>query len=335
MSTFLIRRLFSMIFVWIGVTLLTFVIANVVPADPVAMRLGPKASPSAVEKMRREMGLDRPLPVQYVRYLGGLLRGDLGTSIWSGRPITRDLGDYLPATLELSIAALLLSVLVGIPLGLWAAIHLNHFPDRLVQSFSAAGLALPLFLFGMLLQLLFYRKLGWLPLDSRINMIYGPPQRITGFYIIDSLLHLDFFRLGSSLIHLLLPAVTLSLPAIGAIARMMRASTIEVLGQEYVRAARARGLPRKLLLWRHVVTNALLPVVTLIGNTFNALLAGTFVVEVVFDWPGLGWYATKVIRALDYGSIVSVTLVIAILCTTVNLIVDLLYRRLDPRIQLT
>ena len=335
MSTFLLRRLFSMIFVWIVVTLLTFLIANVVPADPVAMRLGPKASPASVAKLRGEMGLDRPLPEQYLRYLRGLLRGDLGTSIWSGRPITRDLGDYLPATLELSGAALLLSVLLGIPLGLWAAVHPNRLPDRLVQGFSAAGLALPLFLFGMLLQLLFYRRLGWLPLDSRIDLIYGPPARITGFYLLDSLLHLDFYRLGSSFVHLLLPAVTLSLPAVGTISRMMRASTIEVLGQEYVRAARARGLPHNLLLWRHVVSNALLPVVTLIGNTFNALLAGAFVVEVVFDWPGLGWYATKVIRALDYGSIISVTLVVAVLCTTVNLIVDLLYIKLDPRIQFT
>jgi peptide/nickel transport system permease protein len=335
MSTFLIRRLFSMVFVWIGVTLLTFLIANVVPADPVAMRLGPKANPASIEKMRREMGLDRPLPEQYVRYLGGLLRGDLGTSIWSGRPITRDLGDYLPASLELATSALLLAIFIGIPLGLWAATHPNRFPDRLVQSLSAAGLAVPLFLFGMLLQLLFYRQLGWLPLDSRINLIYGPPHHITGLYILDSLLRLDFYRLGSSFLHLLLPTITLSLPATGAIARMMRASTIEVLGQEYVRAARARGIPHKLLLWRHVVTNALLPVVTLIGNTFNALLAGTFVVEVVFDWPGLGWYATKVIRALDYGSIVSITLVIAVLCTTINLIVDLLYRKLDPRIQMT
>ena len=335
MSTFLVRRMFSMVFVWIGVTLLTFLIANVVPADPVAMRLGPKASPAAIQKMRREMGLDKSLPEQYVRYLIGLLHGNLGTSIWSGRPILRDLGDYLPATIELATSALLLSVALGIPLGLWAATHPGRFPDRLVQNLSAAGLALPLFLFGMLLQLLFYLKLGWLPLDSRINLIYGPPERLTGLYILDSLLRLDFYRLGSSLVHLIMPATTLSLPAIGAIARMMRASTIEVLGQEYIRAARARGIPRRLLLWRHVLANALLPVVTLIGNTFNALLAGTFVVEVVFSWPGLGWYATKVIRALDYGSIVSVTLVIAVLCTLVNLIVDLLYRKLDPRIQLT
>jgi peptide/nickel transport system permease protein len=285
--------------------------------------------------MRREMGLDRPLPEQYLRYLGGLLRGDLGTSIWSGRPITRDLGDYLPATLELATSALLFSIITGIPLGLWAATHSNRFPDRLVQALSATGLALPLFLFGMLLQLLFYRQLGWLPLDSRIDLIYGTPQRVTGLYILDSLLRLDFYHLGSSFTHLLMPAFTLSLPAVGVIARMMRASTIEVLNQEYLRAARARGIPRNLLLWRHVVANALLPVVTLIGNTFNALLAGTFVVEVVFDWPGLGWYATKVIRALDYGSIVSVTLVVAVLCTTVNLIVDLLYQKLDPRIQLT
>jgi peptide/nickel transport system permease protein len=324
-----------MILVWLGVTILTFFLANVVPADPVAMRLGPKASAESVAKLRSELGLDRPLPEQYLRYLGGLLRGNLGTSIWSGRPITADLGDYLPATLELALAALLLSVVVGIPSGLWAATRPDGWVDRLVQSFSAGGLALPLFWFGMVLQLVFSRQLDWLPLNGRASLVYGPPQHLTGLYVLDSLLTLDWFRLGDSLQHLVLPALALSLPAAGAVARMMRASTREVLVQEYTVAARARGIPQKRLLWRHVASNALLPVVTLLGNAFNALLAGTFVVEVVFDWPGLGWYATKVIRALDYGSIVSVTLVVAVLCTTVNLVVDLLYQRLDPRIRLT
>ncbi len=335
MRTFLLRRLFSMVFVWVGVTLLTFFIANVIPADPVAMRLGPKASPEAVELLRHQLGLDRPLPEQYLNYLAGLLRGDLGQSIWSGRPIVSDLGDYLPGSLELAFSALLLSMLMGIPLGLWAGTNPGGPPERIIQWLSAIGLAMPLFWFGMLLQLLFYRQLGWLPLESRIDLIYAAPQHITGFYLLDSLLTLNFRLFGDSLLHLILPAFTLSLPAAGAVARMMRAATLEVLDQEYIRTARAYGVRPRLLVWRHVFRNALLPVVTLLGNIFNALIAGVFVVEVIFDWPGLGWYATKVIRALDYGAIVSVTLIIAVLCTTVNLLVDLLYQKLDPRIHLT
>jgi peptide/nickel transport system permease protein len=207
--------------------------------------------------------------------------------------------------------------------------------DRGVQIFAAFGLALPLFWLALVFQLFFYRNLGWLPLDSRIDLVLGPPQRITGFYLIDSLLVGDPQRFGNSLLHLVMPAVVLSLPTIGAVARMTRASLLEVMTQDYVRTARAKGVPRRLLLWKHVLSNALLPVVTLLGNAFNGLLAGVFVVEVIFNWPGLGWYATRVILASDYGSIVSITLVIAIMATSVNLGVDILYHRLDPRIQLT
>jgi len=324
-----------MLLVWLGVSILTFFIANVVPADPVALRLGPKATPDSIQYWRHEYGLDRPLPEQYIRFMEGLLKGDLGTSIWSGRPIIKDLYDYFPATLELAVVALLLSVFTGIPVGLWAAIRTGKMVDRIIQLISTSGLALPLFWLGLVLQLLFYRRLGILPLDSRVDLVLGPPVRITGLYLVDSLLLFDFERFGNSLIHMILPAFTLSLPATGAVIRMMRASTLDVLTQDFIRAARAKGVPEKLVLFRHVVRNALLPVVTLLGNLFNALLGGVFVVEAVFSWPGLGWYATKVILASDYSSIVSITLVIAVLSTSVNLVIDILYRKLDPRIQLT
>jgi len=188
---------------------------------------------------------------------------------------------------------------------------------------------------ALVFQLFFYRNLGWLPLDSRIDLVMGAPQHVTGFYLVDSLLTGDLPRFADSLRHLVMPAVVLSLPTIGAIARMTRASILEVMGQDYVRTARAKGVPQRLLLWKHVLSNALLPVITLLGNAFNGLLAGVFVVEAIFNWPGLGWYATRVILASDYGSVVSITLVIAIMATSVNLGVDILYHRLDPRIQLT
>ena len=333
MSAFLARRLASMVLVWLGVTVLTFLIANVVPSDPVALRLGPKATPAAIARWRHEFGLDLPLPQQYARYLSGLLRGDLGVSIWSGRPITRDLSDYLPGTLELAVTALLLSAVVGIPMGLWTARDPGGALDKTVQTLATFSLALPLFWLGLVFQLLFYRNLGWLPLGGRIDLLLGPPNRLSGIYLLDSLLTFDGVRFGSSLVHLALPSITLSLPAIGAVARMTRVSILEVMHFDYVRTAYAKGLTARAVLWVHVLRNALLPVVTLLGNLFNGLLAGVFVVEAVFDWPGLGWYATRVILASDYGSVVSITLVIAVLSTLVNLLVDILYHWMDPRIQ--
>ena len=323
-----------MILVWLGVSLLTFLIANVVPVDPVALRLGPKATPEAIVHWRHVYGLDLPLPQQYLNFLGGLAHLDLGNSIWSGRAVVRDLQDYLPATLELSGITILLAIGIGIPLGTLAASTHVRFFDWLVQFYSTVGLALPLFWIGLVFQLLFYRNLNILPFDGRINVILGPPVNITHFYILDSLLKGDWTRLGDTLVHAILPAFTLSLPAAGGVMRMTRGSMLETLGADYVRMAKAKGVPWNLVITRHALRNALLPVVTLLGNTFNALLAGTFVVEVIFNWPGLGWYATKAILASDYGAVVSITLVVAVICTVVNLVVDLLYAALDPRIRL-
>ncbi len=333
MRAYLIRRLLSIMLVWVGVTILTFIIANVVPVDPVALRLGPKASPESIAHWRHEYGLDQPLPVQYIRFLGGVLKLDLGTSIWSGRPIRTDLNDYLPATLELALITLTISLLVGLPLGIAATRTKSKIIDGFIQLFATFGTALPLFWVGLIFQLLFYRNLDILPFDSRIDLILGPPARITGMYILDSLLLADWPRLISSMYHVILPAVTLGLPVVGGVIRMTRGSIMEIRKMEFVRTARAKGVPERLVMNKHILRNALLPVVTLTGNLFNALLAGTFIVEAIFNWPGLGWYATRVILASDYMAVVSITLVVAVLATTVNLIVDLLYGVLDPRIQ--
>jgi peptide/nickel transport system permease protein len=334
MTTFLTRRLFSMLLVWLGVSILTFVIANVVPTDPVALHLGPKATPETIAYWRHKLGYDRSLPEQYLGYMGNLLHGDLGQSIWSGRPVTRDLVDYLPATVELSLMAALLTVLAGIPLGVLAATRPGSLFDRFVLFLANFGLAVPLFWLGLVFQLLFYRQLGWLPIDSRIDLILGPPKLVTGLYILDSLLAGDMARLGSSLVHIILPTLTLAMFTMGAVARMVRASTIDTLQTQFIRMAQAKGVSGRRLLWKHVLRNSLLPTVTVLGNTVNALLAGTFVVEAIFNWPGLGWYATRAILASDYAAIVSITLVIAVICTVVNLLVDLLYQALDPRIHL-
>jgi len=333
LRTFLLRRLVTMVLVWVGVSLLTFLIANVVPSDPVVLRLGPKASAEAVAFWRHQWGLDLPLHTQYLRYVGGLLRGDLGDSIWSGRPVAQDLADYLPATIELALAAIAVTGVVGIPLGALAAARRGGWLDRLVQALAAFGLAVPLFWLGLVFQLLFYRQWSLLPLDGRIDFLLGPPVRMTGLYTLDSLLQGDWPRLGSSLVHLILPTATLAIFSIAGLARMVRASTLEELGAEYVRTARAKGLAEETVLRRHVLRNALLPAVTLLGLTFNSLMAGVFVVETIFNWPGIGWYATHAILAADYGAVVSTTLVVAVIATTVNLLVDIAYRLLDPRIQ--
>ena len=333
MRAYLIRRFLSILVVWLGVTILTFVIANVVPVDPVALRLGPKANPESIAFWRHEYGLDQPLPVQYLRFFNGVLHFDLGTSIWSGRPIITDLKDYLPATLELAFITLMGSFLLGVPLGVAAANTRSTLIDGFIQLVATSGTALPLFWVGLIFQLLFYRNLDILPFDSRIDLILGPPVRITGFYILDSLLKADWPRLVSSLTHMILPTITLGLPVLGGVIRMTRGSVLEIRRMDFIRTARAKGLPWRVILNKHILRNAMLPVVTLVGNQFNALLAGTFVVEAIFNWPGLGWYATRVILASDYMAVVSITLVVAVLCTLVNLFIDLLYGILDPRIQ--
>jgi peptide/nickel transport system permease protein len=332
---YLTRRLFSILLVWLGVTLLTFLIANVIPSDPVALRLGPKATAESVAFWRHEYGLDQPLPQQYFRFLKGILQLDLGTSIWSGRAVTADLRDYLPATIELALFTLLLSIAVGIPLGVAAADHPSRWIDGAIQTLSTFGTAMPLFWIGLVFQLFFYRNLDLLPFDSRIDLTLGPPLRITGFYILDSLLKADGPRFISSLQHIILPAVTLGLPVMGGVIRMTRGSVLDVKKMEFIRTVRAKGMPRRQLMRKHILRNALLPVVTLTGNLFNSMLAGAFVVETIFNWPGLGWYATKVILASDYVAVVSITLVVAVMCTLVNLAVDLIYGVLDPRIRMT
>jgi peptide/nickel transport system permease protein len=335
MRAYLTRRLFSILVVWLGVTLLTFIIANVIPSDPVALRLGPKATAESITYWRHQYGLDQPLPQQYFRFLKGIFQLDLGTSVWSGRAVVDDLRDYLPATIELALFTLILSLAVGIPLGEMAADHPSRWMDGAIQTLSTFGTAMPLFWIGLVFQLFFYRSLDWLPFDSRIDLTLGAPARMTGFYILDSLLKGDGLRLVSSLKHILLPAITLGLPVTGGVIRRTRGSILDVKKMEFVRTVRAKGMSRRAVMGKHVLRNALLPVVTLTGNLFNSMLAGTFVVETIFNWPGLGWYATKVILASDYVAVVSVTLVVAVMCTLVNLAVDLLYGALDPRIRMS
>lgn len=332
-STYLIRRLGFLVWVVIGVSLLTFMISRVVPADPARLLLGREATQQQLVSLRHDLGLDRPLPVQYLSYMGALLRGDLGLSLTSRRPVLQDLREYFPATLELSLTALLLCVVLGIPLGIWAAIRHGHWPDRLSQYLATAGVALPIFWFGLVLQVIFYGQLHWFPAGQRLGVNVDPPTSISGLLILDALLRGNGPALLSSLQHLVLPAFTLAASSLATVVRVTRASLMDSFSEDYIRTALAKGLTRLQVVHRHALRNALLPTVTILGLQTGNLLAGAFLVEVVFNWPGIGLYSVRAVQALDYAAIMGVTIVTALIYSVVNVLVDVLYTVIDPRVR--
>jgi peptide/nickel transport system permease protein len=327
----LVEKFLMLIVVLFGITVITFFVARVIPADPAHLAAGVDATPEQVETMRRELGLDRPLPVQFWNYMKGLARGDLGRSLATRRPVIEDLKLFFPATLELAGIAIVVYVLVGIPMGVIAAVARGRPADYLVRIFSVASMGVPPFALGLLLQLIFSRWLGWFPLEGRLDAVIAPPPAITGLYTIDSLLAQDWATLKSSLVHLVLPVTTLALGRLAVAARFTRTSLLEVLSKDYVRTARAKGLARWVVIFRHAVPNALIPVVTVIGIQIGYLLGGTVLVELVFSWPGLGRYAVQSIFNFDFTSVIGVTLVIATGFVLTNIGVDAMYRVLDPR----
>jgi len=330
---FLLRRIVGIAAVMIGVSVITFAISHVIPADPVAAALGDHATDAQIAQFRAEYHLDRPLPEQYLTYATGILRGDLGRSIRTRRSVADDLADSFPATLELSFAALLISIVLGVPAGVWSAISRGRLPDLVVRVLSLAGGSLPVFWLGLIVIGLFYYQLGWFPGGGRLDTFVPPPPTRTGLYVLDSILAGDLTALRSSLVHLVLPALTLGYFSTAVIARMTRSSMLEVLGQDYMRTARAKGLREPVIVLRHALRNALIPTVTIIGLTFGSLLSGAVLTETIFSWPGLGRYATASAVSLDFPAVLGVTLLAAVVYPVANLIVDVAYYWLDPRIQ--
>ncbi len=328
----LLRRLVGVVAVMIGVSVITFAVSHVIPADPVAAALGDHAREDQIAQFRAEYGLDKPVAQQYVIYVSDLLHGNLGTSIRTRRPVASDLRDFFPATLELALYALLVSLLIGIPAGILSSLTRNRLPDHLVRVFALIGGSLPVFWLGLLLIGLFYGNLGWLPSGGRIDDFIKPPPTITGLYTVDSLLSGNGTALISSLRHLILPAFTLGYFSTAVISRMMRSSMLEVLHQDYMRTARAKGLRERAVILRHGLRNALIPTLTIIGITFGSLLSGAVLTETVFSWPGLGLYATASAINLDFPAVMGITLLAAVVYTFANLLVDLGYYWLDPRI---
>ena len=330
---FLIRRLIGIAAVMIGVSVITFAISHVIPADPAVAALGDHATDEQIASFRAEYRLDRPLPEQYLTYVDGILHGDLGRSIRTRRSVADDLADSFPATLELSFSALLVSIVVGIPLGVWSAMSRGRLPDIFVRLFALAGGSIPVFWLGLIVIGLGYYQLGWFPGGGRIDPFVAPPPMRTGLYVVDSLIAGNWDALGSSLIHLVMPALTLGYFSTAVVARMTRSSMLEVLGQDYMRTARAKGLRETVIVLRHGLRNALIPTITIIGLTFGSLLSGAVLTETIFSWPGLGRYATASAVSLDFPAVLGVTLLAAFVYPIANLVVDVAYYWLDPRIQ--
>lgn len=333
--SYLGRRLALALVALFGVVLTAFLVAHMVPADPLATVLSDQATkdPSIRAAYVKRWGLDRSLPEQFLTYLANVLRGDLGESFTTRRPVLQDLRQFLPATIELSLAALAVSVAGGIPLGIWAAIRHNRAADHVARAVSLTGAASPIFWTGLIALYVFYYVLGWAPGPGRLDGHLTMPPRVTGFLLVDSALAGRGDLLRSALAHLVLPASVLGWFIMGLIARTTRASLLEVLGTDYVRAARAKGLAEGSVIGLHALRNALIPVVTVIGLTFASLLSGAVLTETVFAWPGIGRYAVTASTRLDYPAILGVTMLTAVIYITVNLVVDLLYGVLDPRIR--
>jgi peptide/nickel transport system permease protein len=333
MIYYILRRLLLVVPILVGLSLLTFIISHLVPGDPVQLAAGPQASRADIERLRAEYGLDQPLPVQYVVYVSNLLRGDWGRSVLSRRPVAEDLRVFFPATLELVIAAMVSAIALGIPLGIISAVYRDRWPDNLSRIGSLAAISLPRFFLALLLQLAFAMSLALFPLGGRFPTLEPPPQTVTGFILLDSLLAGSAHAFALALQHMVLPAFALSLSPLATITRMMRASVLEALQQDYVLTERALGLPMRLILFKYVFKNAFISTLTIIGLYFGFLLGGSVLVETVFDWPGIGLYATKSVLSLDFQPIMGVTLLIGITFVLVNLVVDVLYGVFDPRIR--
>jgi peptide/nickel transport system permease protein len=334
---YVLRRLVLAVVVLFSVSLITFFIARVLPSDPAAAWVGPRPTQEQIARATITLGLDKPLHVQYWRYLTSLLRGDLGVSIKSRQPILTELKTYLPATLELVIASMLIGELIGIPLGVLSGAKKGGALDNASRILAVACVSIPTFFLGLLLQLVFYARLGILPISGRISneiAINYPVTPITGFYSIDTLLAGNWIAFRDVLLHLILPSVTLAAFGLGLSIRMTRASIIEVLNERYILTARVAGLPNRTILFVLALKNAIMPTLNVVGLSFVYALTGSILVEVIFSWPGLGQYLTNAVLSLDFPVIVSVTLIVTVFYVVVNLILDLIQATIDPRVTL-
>jgi peptide/nickel transport system permease protein len=329
------KRLVTTIPSLIGVIVVTFLLTRVLPGDPAAYFAGPAATPQAIEEIRRSLGLDKSLPEQFVRYVKDLSRGDFGRSLTSGQSVSSDIASRLPASAELTLVGLIVSMLIAVPLGIAAAVKQGSFIDHACRIVATAGVSLPVFFTGLILVYVFYYLLGWSPAPlGRLDVFYSAPPQATGFYLIDSLIAGEWETFRASLSQLILPAATLAIFSLAPITRMTRASMLAVLGSDFVRTARASGLTPRTVIVTYAFRNAMLPVITTLGMVFSFLLGANVLVEKVFAWPGIGSYAIEALIASDFAPVQGFVLTMAILYVALNLTIDLLYGVIDPRVRL-
>jgi peptide/nickel transport system permease protein len=327
-----VRRSLTVIPVLLGISILVFGFVHLIPGDPAVTMLGERATPEKVREVRARLGLDRPIHEQYLLYLGKVVRGDLGISIVRGDPVLGDLLRRFPATVELAVAAIALALLLGIPVGIVSAVWRKSLVDSLARVLALIGVSMPIFWLGVMLAWLFAVELRLLPTGARLDSAveYRP---WTHFVVLDALLQRDWGLAADALRHLVLPAAALATIPLAVIARMMRASMLEVLSRDYVRTADAKGLPRSAVILRHALRNALLPVLTVVGLQVGSLLAGAILTETIFSWPGIGRWVYEAIEARDYPIVQGASLFIGVIVVVVNLATDLLYAAVDPRIK--
>jgi ABC-type dipeptide/oligopeptide/nickel transport system permease component len=328
------RRIATAIPSLIGVIIVTFLLTRVLPGDTASFFAGPAATPQAIAEVKKQLGLDRSLPEQFASYVVNLAKGDLGNSLTTGRPVVTELAARLPASAELTLLGLLLSLIIAVPLGIVAAVRQGSWIDHTCRMVATAGVSLPVFFTGLIFVYVFYFLLGWSPAPlGRLDVFSSPPPTHTGFYLIDSLIARDFETFRAALSQIALPTITLAVFSLAPIARITRASMLAVLAAEFIRTARASGLKSSTIIMTYAFRNAMLPVVTTLGMVFSFLLGANVLVEKVFAWPGIGSYAVEALIASDFAPVQGFVLAMAILYVLINLCIDLLYSAIDPRVK--
>jgi dipeptide transport system permease protein len=335
MPSMILKRLLLAVPSLIGVVIVTFLLTRALPGDPAAYFAGPAATKEAVEQVRVRLGLDKPLPVQFVHYIGDLAHGDLGASLTTGQPVATEIRTRLPASAELTLLGLILAMATAVPLGIMAAIRPGSLVDHACRIITTAGVSLPVFFTGLILVYVFYYLLGWAPAPlGRLDVFFSAPEQVTGFYLIDSLIARDGELFMASLKQLILPALTLAIFSLAPIARMTRASMLAVLSSDFVRTARASGLSGSTVIVTYAFRNAMLPVITTLGMVFSFLLGANVLVEKVFAWPGIGSFAVEALIASDFAPVQGFVLTMAVMYVMLNLAIDILYGIIDPRLRL-
>jgi peptide/nickel transport system permease protein len=330
----ILKRLATVIPTLIGVIVVTFLLTRVLPGDPAVYFAGPAATPQSIAEIRKSLGLDRPLPDQFLRYVNDLAHGNFGNSLSTGQPVAAEIASRLPASAELTLFGLFLAIAIAVPLGIFAAVKQGSLIDHLCRVIATAGVSLPVFFTGLLLVYVFYFRLGWSPAPlGRLDAFATTPPDITGFYLIDSLITGNFETFRAALSQLILPAVTLAVFSLAPITRMTRASMLAVLASEFIRTARASGLNGRTVILTYAFRNAMLPVVTTLGMVFSFLLGANVLVEKVFAWPGIGSYAVEALLQSDFAPVQGFVLTMAVLYVALNLIIDMLYGVIDPRVR--